>query len=93
MPTSECGHDPFQPGRVPADADRRMRIKYGLDVFTPTTQRGDDPWKPVMQNAVARLTFTDPLDMLRHLDAMQRSNTQLRFRAVEVVDDDPTYSL
>jgi hypothetical protein len=70
-----------------------VRIVYGIDVFTPTNQRDDDPWKPVMLNSVARLTFKEPEGLLRKIDQMKAGNSTLRLRAVEVPDDDPTYSV
>lgn len=69
-----------------------MKIKYGLDVKTPTNIPGDDPWKPVMKNAYKRELY-DLEGIIGLIDAMKRGNASLETRVVEVEDDDPVYSV
>lgn len=70
-----------------------MPLAYGVDVHTPTTQRGDDPWKPVMLNAVRRVLFQTPEGLLQFLDNLKAGNACLVTRVVEVQDDETVYSL
>lgn len=70
-----------------------MGLCYGIDVYTPTTQRNDDPWKPVMKNAMVRQTFSDPESLVRYIDRLQAGNVNLRTRVVEVPDEQASYQL
>lgn len=68
-------------------------IKYGLDIKAPTTIQGDDGWRPIMVNEIARKKFATIEDLFRFEDEMKRSNATLITRVVEVQDDDPTFSV
>lgn len=68
-------------------------MKYGIDILAPTTIKGDDGWRPVMENELARKTFGSIEDLFAFLDQMQATNRTLQTRVVEVYDMDPTYSV
>lgn len=68
-------------------------MKYGLDVKAPTTIPGDDPWKPVMRNKMARYEFDSSLLALLYMDEIQKTNGRLEVRIVELTSMDPVYSL
>lgn len=68
-------------------------IKYGLDIKAPTTIKGDDGWRPVMKNQLAREGFSRVEDLFAFKDALERTNAQLVIRVVQFEDDDPTYSV
>lgn len=68
-------------------------MKYGLDVKAPTTIPGDDPWKPVMKNTLARYEFDSSLLALLYMDEIQKTNGRLEVRIVELTTSDPVYSL
>lgn len=68
-------------------------LKYGIDIKTPTNVPGDEPWKPAMKNHLARVTFDSAEALIAYMDSLQAVNRNLELRAVEVPDDDPTYSV
>lgn len=68
-------------------------IKFGLDLKAPTTIKGDDGWRPVMVNSLARRLFSSAEDLFAFKDLLESTNRNLVTRVVEVQDDDPTYSL
>lgn len=66
-------------------------LRYGLDILTPQS-RGGEPWQPVMKNQHVRQKYT--LDeLIQTIDRLKASNAAVQVRAVELVDDDPTYSV
>lgn len=64
-------------------------ICYGLDLKAPTTIKDDDGWRPVMQNAIARMKFSDVEALYAFKDALLRTNQTLEIRVVEITDDQP----
>lgn len=67
-----------------------MSVRYGLDVFTPTNQPNDDPWKPIMASKTARKVWPSAVDAVSTMMAMEAGNGALKLRVVEVQSDDPT---
>ena len=70
-----------------------MGIRYGLNVRTPTNRPTDNPWAPVLATKDRRLSFNNPESLVNYIDAMKRANGTIELQVVEIVDDDPTYSV
>jgi hypothetical protein len=63
-----------------------VSLRYGLDLKAPTTIPGDDGWRPVMAGHDTRRLFDLATEALLFMDAVQRSQPQLRMRVVSIDD-------
>lgn len=61
-------------------------IFYEVDIKTPTTVKGDDGWRPVMDGEMRR-RFSSDTQLAVFLHNLDRSNSALKYRVREVQRD------